>query len=210
VVHVDAHVLAHRGPEEPDGRCEVEDGPALSRAAALRLTCDAAVVTLLEDHDGMPLDVGRRTRSVPPAIRRALRARDRGCRFPGCSETRFVEAHHMRHWLHGGKTAVANLVELCTFHHRLHHEGGYTVEGTPPDLRFVRPNGDVIERPAQARHACAGDLRRMNQARGLAIDPGTIRSRWIGDRLNLPYVVSVLAAPQGHAPSRAGRCRDGP
>jgi uncharacterized protein DUF222 len=82
VVHVDAHVLAHRGPEEADGRCEVEDGPALSRAAALRLTCDAAVVTLLEDNDGMPLDVGRRTRSVPPAIRRALRARGPGMPLP--------------------------------------------------------------------------------------------------------------------------------
>ena len=146
VVHVDAAVLAHRGPgaedhAEPAGLCEVEDGPAISRQTVLRLACDAAVVALVEGPGGAPLDVGRATRSIPPAIRRALRARDGGCRFPGCGERRFVEAHHLRHWAHGGPTALSNLVALCPFHHRLHHEEGYHLEGTPTACASSAPTG---------------------------------------------------------------------
>jgi hypothetical protein len=81
VVHVDAETLKHSHA----GRCELEHGPALAAETARRLACDASVIRVLENDKGEPLAVGRRTRTIPPTIRRALKARDQGCRFPGCS-----------------------------------------------------------------------------------------------------------------------------
>ena len=79
-----------------------------------------------EAPDGSVLDIGRKTRTIPPTLRRALESRDRGCRFPGCG-LRFTDAHHVRHWADGGETKLDNLVLLCRFHHRLVHEEGYRV-----------------------------------------------------------------------------------
>jgi hypothetical protein len=90
VVHVDRSTLAH---EEP-GACRLEDGPALAAETARRLACDASVVTI-DEQDGEPLSLGRKTRAVPSALRRALQVRDRGCRFPGCENRRYVQAHHI-------------------------------------------------------------------------------------------------------------------
>ncbi len=143
-VHVDAQVLAG----DAEGRCELEDGPALAAETARRLGCDAAVVAIVEDERGTPLDVGRKTRSIPPAIRRALQVRDGGCRFPGCSNRRFVDGHHIRHWPAGGETSLANLALLCRRHHRAVHEGGYTIEATGDPhhpVRFRRPDGTVLD-----------------------------------------------------------------
>src|ERR1700737_3645179 len=84
VVHVDAEALRDGGA----GRCELEDGPSLAVETVRRLACDASIVSVLENAQGEPLNVGRKTRSIPPALRRALNARDRGCRFPGCANTR--------------------------------------------------------------------------------------------------------------------------
>ena len=151
IVHVDAAALGGDRcgePEpgaadaEPDGACQLDDGALLHPETARRLACDASVVRILE-RDGRPLSVGRRTRSIPPALRRALQSRDRCCRFPGCTQRRFLHAHHIDHWAHGGPTELDNLVHLCRFHHRLVHEGGYTLERTrsPGQLRFRRPDG---------------------------------------------------------------------
>ncbi len=139
VVHVDhARLRQHAA-----GRCELDDGPAIPVETARRLACDSSVVTIVEDDDGEPLDVGRRTRSIPPALRRALNARDRGCRFPGCTHTRFVDGHHIHHWAHGGETKLSNLVSLCRFHHRQVHEGRIAIERLDDGAwRFVRPGGD--------------------------------------------------------------------
>jgi len=89
-----------------------------------RIACDAAVVVMRHAPDGTPLDVGRKTRTIPPAIRRALAARDRQCRFPGCS-AKHCDAHHVRHWADGGTTCLDNLVLLCRRHHRAVHEEGF-------------------------------------------------------------------------------------
>src|ERR1700678_4245551 len=86
------------------GRCEIENGPALPAETVRRLTCDASLLHLLENEHGEPLDVGRKTRSIPPAIRRALNSRDGGCRFPGCTHQRYLDAHHIEHWADGGDT----------------------------------------------------------------------------------------------------------
>jgi hypothetical protein len=134
------------GPTHPSlaaPRSELEDGTRIAATTAQRLCCDASVVRLTKGADGSILDVGRRTRTIPPALRRALEARDRGCRFPGCG-SRFTDAHHVIPWAAGGDTSLGNCVLLCKYHHRLVHEGGWTVdwwgEGRPV---FYDPRGGV-------------------------------------------------------------------
>lgn len=142
------------------GRREFDGGPALSRATARRLACDAGLVRMTE-HDGHPLSVGRKTRSIPPALRRALHARDRGCRFPGCTHHRFVDAHHIRHWADGGATDLGNLVHLCTHHHRLLHEGGFTVRAVGGGFEFRTPQGRLLRDapvPSRLRRGPACDV----------------------------------------------------
>ena len=110
-----------------------------------RLCCDGDAVVIVEDDNGEPLSVGRKTRTVPTAIKRALKARDGGCSFPGCKNKRFVDAHHIQHWSAGGETSMDNLMLLCSRHHRLVHEGGYRIEH---DYRnrwfFKRPDGIAV------------------------------------------------------------------
>ena len=101
-------------------------------------------MTIVE-RDGAPLSVGRKTRTIPPAIRRALRARDRGCRIPGCTADRFIDAHHIKHWADGGATELGNLVQLCRRHHRVIHEGEINLEAeSDGQLIFRRRRGDVL------------------------------------------------------------------
>ena len=132
------------GSGREPGRSELEDGTRVSAETSRRFSCDASVVRLTATAEadmtlrGPPrgttadvarrqvLDVGRKTRTIPPALRRALESRDRGCRFPGCG-LRFTDAHHIKHWADGGETKLPNLVLLCRFHHRLVHEEGYAV-----------------------------------------------------------------------------------
>jgi hypothetical protein len=136
VVHVDGSAL--RGG---NGRSD------LPIETVRRLACDCSTVTVTEDERGTPLDIGRKQRSVSTPLKRALLARDRGCRFPGCGRARFVDAHHIRHWADGGDTALANLVLLCTHHHRLLHEGGFAIRrDSDGEIYFRRPDGRVIPR----------------------------------------------------------------
>jgi len=130
VVHVDAPVLAESdasaAPDAP-GQSLVEDGAHVSAETSQRLACDATRVVMRHDADGRVTEVGARTRTIPPALRRALQHRDRGCRFPGCGLP-FGQGHHIRHWAHGGPTTLSNLALLCRRHHRALHEEGYQVE----------------------------------------------------------------------------------
>jgi hypothetical protein len=136
--------------KDADGPVDDPDSPALAEETIRRLGCEAGLVPVMHD-GGEILSVGRKTRAVPPSIRRALRLRDRGCRFPGCTRTRYVDAHHVRHWADGGETKLSNLVELCGRHHRLLHEGGYQLKTTDSGaLVFLRPNGSVLAQSAAA------------------------------------------------------------
>ena len=112
-----------------------------------RLTCDGSLITIVEDDDGTPLDVGRKRRTVTTALRRALWSRDRHCTFPGCHNRCYVDAHHIEHWVNGGATSLENLMLLCTFHHTLLHEGGFKIrrDGNGA-IYFQRPDGRVIPR----------------------------------------------------------------
>ena len=110
-----------------------------------RIACDSSVVVLVKDMHGDPLSVGRKTRIVPAAIERALWARDKGCRFPGCGRKRYVHAHHIVHWSAGGETSLANLMLLCTKHHALVHEGGFRIQKDYKDRWFFkRPDGRAV------------------------------------------------------------------
>lgn len=112
-----------------------------------RLSCDGSLVNVVENERGEPLNVGRKQRTVSTAIKRALWSRDRGCTFPGCHNTRFVDAHHVHHWSDGGETSLENLVLLCSHHHRLVHEGGYRIRrDTQEQIYFQRADGRVIPR----------------------------------------------------------------
>ncbi|HEY7650447.1 MAG TPA: DUF222 domain-containing protein, partial [Methylomirabilota bacterium] len=121
VVHVDAAVLADA--DQP-GQSVLEEGARVSAETSQRLACDASRVVMRHDAEGRVVEVGARTRTIPPALRRALHHRDHGCRFPGCG-VRFGQGHHIRHWAHGGPTTLSNLALLCRRHHRAVHEEGY-------------------------------------------------------------------------------------
>ena len=174
VVHVDAAALAPHG----DGHSELEDGPAICPETARRLGCDAEVVAQIE-RDGLPVSVGRKRRTVPPALRRLLEARDDDtCCFPGCERTRHLQAHHRRHWADGGETSLDNLVLLCFHHHRLVHEGGYTVEDDGSGrLRFRNRSGVLAANlPPRPPPGWADALVAENDALGLEIGPRTNRN----------------------------------
>ncbi|MBV9798139.1 MAG: DUF222 domain-containing protein [Solirubrobacterales bacterium] len=191
VVHVDAVTLA---AERISERCELHDGPALAPETARRLGCDAAVTRIVE-RDGRPLSVSRRTRTIPPALRRALRSRDSGCRFPGCTHSRFLHAHHIHHWAKGGETKLDNLVQLCSYHHRLVHEGGFTVERPGSGgLRFRRPDGRVIAPAGGSRPATGSGCAEQNRALGLHIDGNTCTPVSAGGPLDYSIAVGYLLA----------------
>ena len=143
-VHAPAEALPEHAAINAEDPPQFEDGSVAAPETVRRLCCDAAVVRILESGDGEPLDVGRKTRVIPPSIRRALKRRDGGCRFPGCTNTKFVDGHHIIHWADGGPTCLDNLVSLCRFHHRLVHEGGYYIVKDDAEFRFFRGDGFEI------------------------------------------------------------------
>jgi hypothetical protein len=198
VVHVDAETL-HSGVA---GRCEIEHGPALPAETVRRLACDASLVTILENDAGEPLDVGRKTRSIPPAIRRALQARDQGCRFPGCTHRRFLDAHHIQHWADGGATKFSNLLLLCRFHHRHVHEDGVTVERLADGaLRFMRADGRAIDGCAadDTFQAAWTEISDEHLRLGIDIDARTAATRWGGERMDYGLAVGGLLWQARHA-----------
>ncbi len=169
-----------------DGALEVDHGALyVSAETSQRLACDASLVHMRHDADGAVLDVGRKTRTIPPSIRRALAARDTGCRFPGCTARR-CDAHHVHHWADGGATRLDNLVLLCRRHHRALHEGGFAViRGHDGVLTFLRPDGA----PLQVAPAAPSALPALQDATPRVTGkPPT----WDGTRFDLPWAIDVL------------------
>jgi hypothetical protein len=196
VLHVDQAAL--RGDDE-HGRCAIAHGPDVAPDTARRIACDAALVALREGPQGQPLDVGRRTRSVPAAMRRALESRDRGCRFPGCTCRRYVDAHHVEHWADGGRTSSDNLVLLCRRHHRLVHEGGFRVEHDGEGgLVFYTPQGAVIPDVPRPVPATAW-LPEQVAAHGIRVSAETPVPAWQGERMDLAMVMDGLLRRDGVA-----------
>jgi len=184
VVHVDADALDGK---LTGGRSRIENGPWVSPASVRWLSCDADVVTVTE-RDGLPIDVGRVRRLITPRLRLAMQSRDEGCRYPGCSVPAVhTDGHHIRHWHDGGPTNLSNLISLCRFHHRSHHEGRFQIRREPSgDFTFTAADGtplvDVVAQPAFGRLDLAGWW-----------DPERARARDGGAAFNREYAVSVLA-----------------
>ncbi len=192
VVHVDAPALAD--PDQP-GQSVLEDGAHVSAETSRRLACDASRVVMRHGLEGRVVEVAARTRTIPPALRRALHHRDRGCRFPGCG-VRFGQGHHIRHWAQGGPTTLSNLALLCRRHHRAVHEEGYQLDRQPNgELRFRRPDGRPLPEvppPREVRGDPVKILRAQHDAEGLVLNARTTTPGWLGERLNVGWAIDVL------------------
>jgi hypothetical protein len=217
VVHIDQRLLAAGGVERqertvtaadeparvpPPLRCELDDEHVLAVETARRLSCDCSLVGIVEDERGEPLNLGRKTRSLSPALERALKSRDGGCRFPGCDRTRFTQGHHIHHWTNGGETKLSNLITLCTFHHRLVHEGRFGLRRTDDGVFvFTRPDGSRVEPNGRLGVRFRGSasvpfhvdrLFEHNLSRGIGVDEETARCRWLGERMDYGMALEDL------------------
>jgi len=204
VVHVDAEAL-NESSEEGDSMLEgVRRVPA---GTSRRIACDTSRLVMTHGPDGSVLDVGRKARTVPPAIRKALDHRDGGCRFPGCG-LRFCDAHHIKHWADGGETRLDNLVLLCRRHHRAVHEEGFRVEiatdtdgrgrgrrGGGGSFRFYWPDGrlfpDVPPAP-KLPHDPLAALEAEHTNLGVSVSPETALPPWNGDPFDVGYAIYAL------------------
>jgi hypothetical protein len=198
VVHVDAQTLTESTAADSGSRCTLEDGAPLPPAVARRLACDSSIVRVLE-RDGETISLGRKTRTISPALRRALRVRDKCCAFPGCNRKAYLHGHHVEHWADGGATDLDNVVHLCPFHHRLVHEGGYEVRRRDGNFTFWTPAGKPIaQAPRQPRGDCTA-LVGANAKRGVAPDPLCLHPRDPNPRAHLPWSVDALLASGARA-----------
>ena len=178
---------------------EEAGGIHVSAETARRLACDAAKVEMRHGPGGEILDVGRRTRTISPALRRALAARDGQCRFPGCQNRR-CDAHHVEHWADGGETALDNLVLLCRRHHRAVHEEGFRITlDAAGGVEFMRPDGRPFPAapplPLWSGAALAPVTEKLDEE-GIEIDAQTATPAWKGERMDVNWVVDLLWRPR--------------
>jgi hypothetical protein len=202
-LHADLNELLEREGARTQIRARLEDGPELHLETVRRILCDSAAQIVAHHSAGKPgtsMDVGRRTRVIPRHLRRALVLRDRGCRFPGCTQRRFVDAHHIIHWLLGGQTDLDNLILLCEQHHHSLHERGFGLEtdrrGT---FTFRRPDGSLLAEVPTAPGGDPDDVRGLHDA---TITSTTAVPDWRGDRLQLAYTVDLLIAEEQRGQAR--------
>src|SRR5437660_11083974 len=177
-----------------------------SAETSQRLACDVSRVVMRHDGEGRVVEIGALTRTIPPALRRALEHRDQGCRFPGC-HGRFTQGHHLRHWAHAGPTTLSNLALPCRRHRRAVHEEGYQVARLPDGtLQFRRPNGHPLPEvppPAAVPADPIKALRESHDAQGLRVHARTGRPSWLGEPPNVVCAIDVLPPrPQRGSPSR--------
>lgn len=182
-IHTDINTLKADGDGAQSG---IDDNANVSAETSRRLACDSSVVHWLDNHKGEPLSIGRKSRSIPPSIRRALQRRDIGCRFPGCTCTHYVDAHHIKHWADGGETSMENLVLLCRKHHRFVHEEGFGVHPRSGGrIDYTDKRGKLIPRSATGRfRGNVTSLVQENMKNGLNIDAKTGECHWGGERMD--------------------------
>ncbi|MBK7536161.1 MAG: DUF222 domain-containing protein [Myxococcales bacterium] len=191
----------------------VETDLALSPQATRRLACDCGLVVATVAADAAPLSIGRKTRTIPAALKRALLLRDRTCRFPGCDHRLFLEGHHLQHWADGGETSLPNLALLCSLHHAYVHERGYRItQSATGALAFEDPQGPR-RRPAAAapgaaaaRLACDPDA--ANAALPLTATTG--HCRWRGERVDSWDAAATITRIQRRADAAAAPAPSAP
>jgi hypothetical protein len=215
VVHVDADLLtdpatSEREPERKDvpagtptargAVCHIQGVGSVEPATAARLACDATLLGAITNAAGEVLALGRTRRLVSRAQRRALTIRDRMCCYPGCAQTRHLEAHHVIPWAAGGPTDLDNLILLCRWHHTAVHEGGITIDRSPNGWEFTLPDGSQPQ-PWHTSEALAG-LLTAHARRAAETITGvdrfdhpagrTIRPRWAGEPFSIHDCVQAL------------------
>ncbi len=190
VIHLDRDLTSS------DGKlgAALEDGTHVSAETLRRVACDGGVVVAAVDEQGAVLDIGRRTRALTAAIRRALWIRDQGCRFPGCSNERFLHGHHIKHWLHGGRTSLDNLVMLCSFHHRLIHEGGFSIRlAASGEVQVHAPGGAPLTRNSDAPNDVGGVVWNSDWWDS-DVDAHLATPSWDGESVDYEAAVGALTA----------------
>ncbi|MBA3391828.1 MAG: DUF222 domain-containing protein [Deltaproteobacteria bacterium] len=203
MVTVAARTLQRDAEPDPASVACCADGTCISAHAARRLGCDASVVEFVEDASGATISVGRKTRTIPGSMKRALLRRDRTCRFPGCRTRVFLEGHHIEHWADGGETKLSNLIACCDYHHRFVHEHGYRIE--------LRPDGEVLvfddvgrpmtEVPTFVSVADRGRAMVWRHTADLAIDADT-RETWNGFPIDYGLVIDDIVRTEDRAERR--------
>ena len=207
-VHVNANDAG------PDNRingahtCHADDRRCLAPHVVRQLACDASRRTVLENERGEVLNIGRRSRTVPRRIAHALRIRDGGCRFPGCGQSRWTDAHHVRHWADGGETSLENLVTLCRYHHRSLHRGEYGIERGKENGTLIFLDGTGSRMPPTVHPQFANErsatesvqrLRAEHADRGVEIDATTAVTAWQGERMDYSTAIEWLLHRDGVA-----------
>ena len=189
VINADADVLS--GDDvSGDGICEIDGGPALAPETVRRPACDASIVS---NGERRVIQDGGKAPAIPAATRCAIRRRDKGCRFPGCSARAFTNIHHLQHRAKGGSNEHENLLELCWHHHRLGHEGGWNIQTDQRGhVLAIRPNGNVLREPPPVPAADANTIADDNTAYGITITPDTCIPRWYGEKLDLDHIITGL------------------
>ncbi|MBK7536370.1 MAG: DUF222 domain-containing protein [Myxococcales bacterium] len=197
----------------------VETDLALSPQATRRLACDCglvvATVAAATVTDAAPLSIGRKTRTIPAALKRALLLRDRTCRFPGCDHRLFLEGHHLQHWADGGETNLDNLALLCSLHHTYVHERGYRItQSATGALAFEDPQGRaVVPLPPRPAPTLLGwpAIRAANAANAaLPLTSTTGHCRWRGERVDSWDAAATIARIQRRAEAAAAPAADAP
>ena len=202
--HAHSHSQAHAPEPEPEGaipnpartfaaHAQLDPGGVVPMATARRLACDASCVEHHENDRGETVSIGRRSRTVPTSMRRALQHRDGGCCFPGCTQRHYVDAHHIHHWAEGGETSLDNLVLLCRRHHRLVHEEGFACERTAQgQILFRMPDGALLSEAFRLQPGSFPDIADINAAFGLNISAETCDAGWDGRHMDLSMAVEQL------------------
>ena len=195
VIHVDEPVLAD---PENEGQSVLEGGIGVSAETSRRLACDSSIVVMTHDAEGNVLDVGRKTRKISPALRRALDFRDPTCIWPGC-DCSFTQAHHIKPWMDDGETKLPNLANLCTWHHHRVHDDGFRIE-LPPNgkARVFHPNGwEILVVPPPSKLP-------QRPIAELELEGWEGKPKWGYDRIDMDLVLETMWQPkvEGGEPER--------
>jgi hypothetical protein len=186
-----ARVIVHL--DATTGAARLDGGPDIPNSTAERLACDARVQALLNDRTGNRMYLGRARRLATPAQISALTVRDgAGCQFPGCTHTRHLHAHHVAHWLYGGRTDIDNLILICSHHHAAIHDHGYRIRRLAGRWEFLRPDGTPVPAVAVPLTGNADSLIEMHTRARLRIDRTTLTPDWYGERLDPEPILDAL------------------
>ena len=201
MLHVDINTLRNQDP--PDcghhEHCNLDEQQWVSPATARRLSCDASLLTVLEDEHGEVLNIGRKSRTVPYRMRKALEMRDPCCQFPGCTRKKGLDAHHVRHWADGGETRMDNLLNLCRHHHSLLHRDAYSIKPENNGFTFITATGDRMETALFPQFAEESLQQASAEITDSAhdVDAHTCVPKWYGDRLDYGMAIDGLLSRDG-------------